>query len=114
MDEREKPDSRSEAEWAADRERLRTRLDRFKAGQSAMEDAPGPGGSMKGMAQGFKIASEFIAGIAVGGAIGWGVDSLFGTLPFGLVIFLLLGFAAGVLNVVRSTRPKTDELPPSP
>lgn len=54
------------------------------------------------MAQGFKIASEFVAGVLVGAAIGYGVDRLFGTLPFGLIFFLLIGFAAGVLNVVRS------------
>jgi ATP synthase protein I len=58
---------------------------------------------MRGVAEGFKIASEFTAGILVGTAIGFGVDRLFGTSPFGLVFFLLIGFAAGVLNVIRST-----------
>jgi ATP synthase protein I len=38
----------------------------------------------------------------VGAAIGWGLDKLFGISPWGLIVFLLLGFAAGVLNVMRA------------
>ena len=49
-----------------------------------------------------KLSSEFIAGIAVGAGLGWMIDRLAGTSPWGLVVFLLLGFAAGVLNVLRS------------
>jgi ATP synthase protein I len=51
----------------------------------------------------FRLASEFVAGIIVGAALGWGLDRLAGTSPWGLIGFLLLGFAAGVLNVVRSS-----------
>ena len=49
-----------------------------------------------------KLSSEFIAGVLVGAGIGWVADQWFGTAPFGLIVFLLLGFAAGVLNVLRS------------
>jgi len=49
----------------------------------------------------FRLASEFVAGVIVGAALGWGVDRLAGTSPWGLIGFLLLGFAAGVLNVIR-------------
>ncbi len=55
-----------------------------------------------GYGQAFKLSSEFIAGIAVGLGIGWVVDHWAGTSPWGLIVFLLLGFAAGVLNVMRS------------
>ena len=57
-----------------------------------------------GYAQGFRLASEFVAGTLVGGLIGYGVDYLLGTLPFGLIIFLLLGFGAGILNMARASR----------
>jgi ATP synthase protein I len=57
---------------------------------------------MSGWGRGFRLASEFVAAIIVGALLGWGVDSLFGTLPWGIIILLLLGFAAGVLNVVRA------------
>ena len=56
-----------------------------------------------GYAQAMKLSSEFIAGVLVGAGIGWVADQWLGTTPFGLIIFLLLGFAAGVLNVLRST-----------
>lgn len=53
-------------------------------------------------ARGYKLVSEFAAGTLVGGLIGYGIDWLFGTLPFGLIIFLLLGFGAGFLNLARA------------
>lgn len=52
--------------------------------------------------QALKLSSEFIAGIAVGAGLGWIIDRLAGTSPWGLIVFLLLGFGAGVLNVMRS------------
>lgn len=58
--------------------------------------------SRRGMALGLKISSEFIAAIAVGAMLGYLLDSFAGTGPWGLVILLLLGFCAGVLNVLRT------------
>jgi ATP synthase protein I len=54
------------------------------------------------MALGFRLSSELIAGVVVGAVIGWGFDRLLSTSPFGLIVFFLLGFIAGVVNVVRS------------
>ncbi len=54
------------------------------------------------MALGFRLSSELIAGVVVGAAIGWGFDRLLSTSPFGFIAFVLLGFVAGVFNVVRS------------
>jgi ATP synthase protein I len=67
-----------------------------------------PGGSEDGaarasaMARGFRLASELITGVVVGAAIGWGIDHLLSTSPFGLIVFFLLGFIAGLVNLVRS------------
>ncbi|WP_182085872.1 AtpZ/AtpI family protein [Aureimonas sp. ME7] len=102
----------TDAELEADRARLRERLDRFKSTQKTLEPEVDRPGGLQGMAQGLKIASEFIAGVLVGGAIGYGVDTLLGTLPFGLIVFLLLGFGAGVLNVIRSTSQTTTPTDP--
>jgi len=63
--------------------------------QTGMTDA-------SGYARGYRLVSEFVAGTLVGGLIGYGIDWLFGTLPFGLIIFLLLGFGAGFLNLARA------------
>ena len=59
-------------------------------------------GGMAGFGQALKLSSEFIAGVAVGAGLGWLIDRMAGTSPWGLIVFLLLGFAAGVLNVLRS------------
>jgi len=40
--------------------------------------------------------------VVVGAGLGWGIDRLLGVGPWGLIVFLLLGFAAGVLNVMRA------------
>lgn len=55
-----------------------------------------------GWGQAMKLSSEFIAGVIVGAGLGWFFDRLAGTSPWGLIVFLLLGFAAGVLNLLRS------------
>jgi ATP synthase protein I len=63
--------------------------------------------------KGYKLASEFVAGVLVGGVLGFGLDKLFGTLPLFLIVFLLLGFGAGILNMSRSanrTPPSAEEL----
>ena len=54
------------------------------------------------MARGFRLSSELIAGVVAGALIGWGFDRLLSTSPFGMIVFLLLGFTAGVVNVIRS------------
>ena len=57
----------------------------------------------KGYALAVKLSSEFIAGVVVGVVLGYVIDRFMGTSPWGLIVFLLLGFCAGVLNVLRST-----------
>jgi ATP synthase protein I len=59
---------------------------------------------MSGVGRAYRLASEFIAAIAVGALLGWGVDFLFGTTPFGMIALLIFGFAAGVVNVVRAAK----------
>lgn len=50
----------------------------------------------------FRLASEFVAGILVGAALGWALDWFAGTSPWGMIGLLLLGFVAGIVNIVRS------------
>jgi ATP synthase protein I len=54
------------------------------------------------MARGFRLSTELVAGVLVGAALGWLLDRWLGISPFGLIVFLLLGFAAGVFNVMRA------------
>ena len=57
---------------------------------------------MAGFGYAMRLSSEFIAAIIVGAGLGWIIDWAFGITPWGLVVFLLLGFCAGVLNVLRA------------
>src|ERR1700730_10157430 len=54
------------------------------------------------MAIGLRLSSELVAGVLVGAGLGWGFDRLLSTSPWGLIVFLLLGFIAGVMNVMRT------------
>jgi ATP synthase protein I len=56
----------------------------------------------RGMAYGMRMAAELVAAVIVGGVIGWSLDWVLGSRPWLFVLFFLLGFAAGVLNVVRA------------
>lgn len=56
---------------------------------------------MTGLARGLRIGTEFIAAVLVGAGIGYLIDLGLGTSPWGLLILLLMGFAAGILNVIR-------------
>ena len=84
---------------------LSGRLERLGAtleARQAAEERAGRGKDVSGFAQATKIASEFVAGVIVGGGIGWAFDRALGTAPWGMIVFVLLGFAAGVLNVLRA------------
>ena len=56
----------------------------------------------RGMVYGMRMAAEMVAAVVVGGGIGWGLDRWLGTKPWLFLLFFLLGFAAGVLNVMRA------------
>jgi ATP synthase protein I len=70
------------------------------ADEKAMEDRAEA--SRKGYAMAMKLSSEFIAAIVVGAILGYLFDRFVGTAPWGMIVLLLLGFCAGVLNVLRS------------
>lgn len=53
---------------------------------------------------GFKLATDLIAGVLAGFGLGWLLDWLLGTSPWFLLIFIPLGMAAGILNVIRAAK----------
>lgn len=50
---------------------------------------------------GFRIMTELLSGVVIGAGVGYFLDDLFGSKPWLLIVFLLLGGAAGILNVYR-------------
>lgn len=88
---------------------LKKQIDEARAAYtSKYEPKLNPEGQAKGMALGFRMATEFAIGPLVGAAIGWGLDLVFHTKPWMLIIWMMLGFAAGVMNVVRTVKAAQD------
>jgi ATP synthase protein I len=88
------------------KERLREldrRLD-AKAGKREGLTEEERGRRSTALGKAFRLSTELVAGVFVGGAIGWLLDRWLKTLPLFLMIFLLLGIAAGLLNAVREAR----------
>ena len=50
----------------------------------------------------FRLSTEFVAAVFVGGMIGWALDSWLGTSPILLLVMFFLGVATGFRNVVRA------------
>tara|TARA_B100000795_G_C22481653_1_gene316859 strand:+ start:161 stop:463 length:303 start_codon:yes stop_codon:yes gene_type:complete len=48
-----------------------------------------------------RVATELLAGLLIGAGIGWTIDKWLNTSPWFLIIFFLLGGAAGILNLWR-------------
>ncbi len=97
---------------------LRGRLDSLSTALDAQHKASQEGKADNGptddagrsigraMNLGFRVLSEFVAAIVVGGLIGWKLDDWFHTSPLFLILFLGAGTAAGFWNVYRiATQP---------
>ncbi len=87
----------------------RLKAARRRQGLDAPPRSPGmePGGlgqSLWGI--GLRVGIELVSALVVAVAIGYGLCLLFGARPIYLAVFVLLGGAAGVLNVWRSFAPK--------
>jgi ATP synthase protein I len=103
-DERREDESRER-----ENEALRARLDKLSGALAAQQrDArklgqygPSPASMGNAMGLAFRVLSEFVAAVIVGGFIGWWIDRLAGTSPAFLIILLLMGAAAGFWNVYR-------------
>jgi len=83
-------------------ERLKRLGDRIAAAKARREPKPPGHGDMTQGSLAWRMVIELVVGMVLGLAIGWGIDAAFGTRPVFLVIFALLGFAAGVRTMMRT------------
>jgi len=92
-----------EAALSARLRHLGEQLDRQRASRPP-ENGSGnrPIADASAFARGFRLSTELVAGVVVGAILGWLIDRWLGISPWGLIVLLLLGFAAGVLNVIRA------------
>mgnify|MGYP001332605093 CR=1 FL=1 len=71
------------------------------------KEPPAQTNTAKGFSQGevaWRMVIELVTGMLLGMAIGYGLDVLAGTLPIFLIIFSLMGFAAGVKTMLGTAR----------
>jgi len=92
-----------EAALSARLRELSQKLDKASEEARAAERAqPSNEVNAQGMRLAFRIVGEFVSGVLVGAGLGWLLDHWLGTSPWGMIVLLLLGFVAGVLNVLRA------------
>jgi ATP synthase protein I len=101
-DDRNEPPA-DEAALSARLQQLGERLGQHQSDRPSENDlGRGANADPSALAGGLRLSAEFVAGILVGAAIGWLMDRWLGTSPWGMIVFLLLGFAAGILNMMRA------------
>jgi len=95
-----------------DLSRLGKRID--EAEQRRAEQGKPPAPTSLGIA--FRFATEMVSALVVGGGLGWGIDwaldrwSPVHTRPWGMIVMVVLGAAAGILNVMRAAKELNAEM----
>ncbi len=51
-----------------------------------------------------RLVAELIAGLLIGVLVGWYLDQFFGTKPWLMILFIIIGSAAGIMNVMRAAK----------
>ena len=95
------------AEPGDDQEKLDAFAARMKSVEDSLRPAPqkaGNGRQSSAVSMAFRLSLELVVGVAVGGAIGWALDRWLGTSPVLLIVFLVLGMAAGFKTAWDTTR----------
>ncbi len=85
--------------------------DRLRALEARLAQVRGKPEKRAGAGQGFsqgevawRMVIELVTGMLLGLSIGYGLDWVFGTIPVFLIIFALIGFAAGVRTMLGTAR----------
>ena len=98
-----KSTSSDEADLSARLKSLDARLDKATADRREVtESRTRSTANSSALGQAFRLSAEFVSGVIAGGIVGWIVDRLAGTSPWGLIVCLILGFGAGMLNLMRA------------
>jgi ATP synthase protein I len=99
----QEPTSSGEPDLSARLKSLDARLDQVSAHRTRTTETHTRSASdSNALGQALRFSAEFVSGVVAGGIVGWIVDWLFGTSPWGLIICLILGFCAGMLNLLRA------------
>ena len=85
-----------------DKDRISEKIGEFqkKYNQKSINENDNAKSSAFGLAM--RITTDLMSGVIIGGIMGWSFDKLFGTSPWLLIVFFILGVAAGISNVIRT------------
>lgn len=75
---------------------------RIAAAKRAHEPEPRPESKYTKASLAWRMVIELVVGMLLGTGFGYGLDLLLGTLPIFLMIFAILGFAAGIRTMMRT------------
>ena len=98
MSDRDEPSSETDAERLHDLGRRLRERDAANAARDGRKRHAGTGA----LGAAWRMSVELVAALVVGGLLGLGLDRLFGTAPWIMVVGLMFGFAAGVRGAVRA------------
>lgn len=86
-----------------DLSKLQKRIDEARErGEAAERPNPQKRAASKSYGMAIRLAMEMVAAIAVSVGLGLWLDSLLGVAPLFMIILLVMGMAAGVMNVYRA------------
>lgn len=95
------PTSRDETD--GDRKRLDDLDSRLRAARKG-DKPPARASTHRELGIAYRVLVEMIAGVGVGGFVGWWLDTWLETRPILLMAMLMLGFAGGAMNAYRAIR----------
>lgn len=98
----QEPTSSDDANLTARLKSLDARIDKASVHRQTTESPARGKSDTSAIGQAFRLSAEFVSGVIAGGIVGWLVDRLFGVSPWGLIICIILGFCAGMLNLLRA------------
>ncbi|MEW9918390.1 AtpZ/AtpI family protein [Marimonas sp. MJW-29] len=93
----------------SEQERLRQLEERINAAKQRKEPKPHQEEHYSQAQLAWRMVIELVAGLGIGFGMGYGLDVLFGTLPIFMVLFTMLGLAAGVKTMLRSAQEIQDK-----
>ena len=86
-----------------DLKKISTRLEiakkKIKKNQIKNKDS-----NVASMGKALKIGTELVAAVMVGTILGFILDNWFGTKPWLIIFFFIMGVVAGILNVIKSAK----------
>lgn len=86
---------------SSDIDALGTRLDAAKSKYAPQAPDEKVDGSMLGAA--WRMSTELVVSVMVGLGLGYGIDTVLGSKPWGMLVGLCFGFAAGIMTVLRGS-----------